>query len=656
MSAYFSDAAPLWTPSHPEWTAMERFRRFVNAKHGLKLDTYDDLHKYSVEDYAFWVDLWEFLDIIASVPPQGGARILEPGPLPEVPRWFPDARLNYAENLLRGNSDGIAITAGGESGRVEHFTHRELKERVRQMTAAMRRHGLQQGDRVAAVVNNTITAVVICLATASIGGIFSSTASDMGTQGILDRYRQIKPKFIFCETQVAYAGKVTDLVPRVTEVFADLRKYGAEQTITLPSLVTGKDISIAGSTTLKKFLSADDGSPLVFEQLPFSAPLFILYSSGTSGPPKCIIHSAGGVLLQDKKELKLHAGVEDGDTYFQFTTTGWMMWAFMLSGLSVGARIVIYDGSPFYPNLRTYLKFVHDQRVSMLGTSPRFLAEIQGKGINPLDIGDFKALKLLSVTGAVLTPPMFEWGFKAFGGRAQLISTSGGTDICTAFVSGTPSIPVYSGEIQCKSLGMKVEVFDLEGKNMEHTGLPGEMVCTRPHPSLPLGFWGDAGAAKFRSAYYSTYPVLSRSDGVLNPSGVRFGSAEIYTVLEQFTSVVDDSLCVGQRRPSDIDERVLLFLKMRAGHKLDDALVAKIKQAIRTALSIRHVPAFIFAVDDIPYTVNGKRIEIAVKQIVSGSNLKPSGTVANPESLKLYYKYRDLGPAPSSKEKVKSKL
>ncbi|KAF7315820.1 AMP-binding domain-containing protein [Mycena indigotica] len=674
MSTYFADSKLIWTPSRPTWTAVERFRRFINTKHGLNLEDFHALHKYSVEDYAFWADLWDFLEISSSVPP--GDKILEPGNLPEVPRWFPAARLNYAENLLiRPKSDSIVITAGGESGRVSHYSRRELHELVRQMTCAMRKHGLQKGDRVAAIVNNTITSVVICLATASIGAIFSSTASDMGTQGVLDRYRQIAPKFIFSETEVTYAGKRIDLLPKVTQVFQDLRKYGAEQMITLPSLINGKEISVSQSKTLSQFLSVDDGSPLVFEQMPFSAPLFILYSSGTSGPPKCIVHSGGGVLLQNQKELKLHVGLEEGEAYFQYTTTGWMMWTFMLSGLALGARLLLYDGSPFHPDLHAYLKFINDQRVGVFGTSPRFLAEVQGRGINPLDIGSFADLKTLSVTGAVLTTPMFEWSHKAFGARAHILSPSGGTDVCSGFVGGCPSLPVYSGEMQCKSLGMAIEIFDQEGKNIEQTGVAGELVCTRPHVSLPLGFWGDTTGAKFRDAYYNMYPgiwrqgdfivmnpktqglmILGRSDGVLNPSGVRFGSGEIYNVLEQFSSVIDDSLCVGQRRATDKDERVLLFLKMRSGHTLDDNLIKQIKDAIRAALSIRHVPAFILPIEDIPYTVNGKRIEIAVKQIVSGSNLKPSGTVANPESLKLYYKFRDLNAASGESVHVKSKM
>ncbi|KAJ7761097.1 acetoacetyl-CoA synthetase [Mycena metata] len=665
MSSHFENSGPLWRPADPPFTAVERLRRLINSKHGLNLANYHDLHQYSVESFTFWLDLWEFLGIISSIPPK---KILEPGPITEVPIWFPDTRLNYAENLLFRKDDAIACTAGGESGVVKHYSYRQLRELVRQMASAMRHHGLQKGDRVAGIVNNTISSVVICLATASIGAIFSSTATDMGTHGILDRYRQIQPRFIFAETEVLYAGKVVDLLPKLSEVFRELRKHGLQHAIALPSLVSGKEISVADSVPLSKFLAKDDGHELIFEQLPFSQPLFILYSSGTSGPPKCIVHSAGGVLLQTKKELRISIGMDPDDTYFQYTTTGWMMWTFMLTGLANGTRIILYDGSPFHPDLRTYLKFINDQRVSILGTSPRFLAEIQGQKINPLQLAPFDALKRVAITGAVVTTPLFLWCQQAFGERVHLMSTSGGTDVCTAFVTGVPSLPVYAGEIQGKSLGMKVEVFDPAGKNIEHTGTAGEMVCTRPHPSIPVRFWGDdKSGTKFRDAYFSMYPgiwrqgdfivvnprtkgimILGRSDGVLNPSGVRFGSAEIYTVLEQFSAALDDSLCVGQRRPQDKDERVLLFLKMRKGYKFNDELVAKIKAAIRKALSARHVPAFIFETTDIPYTVNGKRIEIAVKQIVSGSDLKPSGTVANPESLQLYYKYRDLDATPTA--------
>ncbi|KAF4620739.1 hypothetical protein D9613_000498 [Agrocybe pediades] len=650
MDTYFAQSKLLWTPIQPATSAAEVLRREINRKHGLNLKNYHDLHKYSVENYTFWLDLWNFLGIISSVLPRQD-RIIEPGKYPEIPNWFPGARLNYAENLLYRKDDGTALTETGESGQLHHVTFRELNERVRTMASALRFSGLKVGDRVAAIVTNSTNAVVIALATASM-------------KGILDRYRQIQPKFVFAETETQYAGKTINHLAKVSEVVQDLSSQGLERAILLPSRISGKELEISNMSkgmTLSQFLKTADERPLVFEQLPANQPLYILYSSGTSGKPKCIVHSAGGVLLNTKKDVKMGYNLTSEDTYFQYTTTGWMMWTFMLTGLACGARLILYDGSPFHPDLKTYLRLISEQGVTTLGTSPRFLAEVQGRGIKPQEIGSFEALRVMKVTGAIFTPPMFEWTQEAFGKHIHLASVSGGTDICSAFVTGVSCLPVYSGEIQAKDLGMKVEVFDPFGNNIEHTGQPGELVCTRPHPSLPIGFWGDESGQKLREAYFSTYPgiwrqgdfmivnpvtkgimILGRSDGVLNPSGVRFGSGEIYTIMEQFSNTVDDSLCVGQRRQHDKDERVLLFLKMRSGFKFTPQLVDEIKAAIRKGLSARHVPAYIFEVSDIPYTVNGKKIEIAVKQIVSGSNLQPSGTVANPESLQLYYRYKDI--------------
>ncbi|KDQ27491.1 hypothetical protein PLEOSDRAFT_1064819 [Pleurotus ostreatus PC15] len=614
-TSYPTNPKLLWEPQPGGLTAVDNLRRRINRQHGLNLRDYADLHKYSVEDYTFWLDLWYYLRIIYS---QAPTKILEPGKLDISPTWFPGARLNYAENLLHGYNDAVACTAVTErNGDVVHHTYRELRALVRDLAAAMRANGIRVGDRIAAVVANNIHAVVIALAASSLGAIFSLAAPDMGTQGILDRYRQIRPKLFFAESHVQYAGKVIDQMPKVREVVADLLNYGLEGAIVLPSNITGQDAPVFGmlkTRTLSAFLASGDGRPLAFEQLPFNHPLVILYSSGTTGPPKCIVHSAGGVLLQTKKETTLGFSASPDDVYFQYTTTGWMMWTHMLSGLSVGARVILYDGSPFHPDVKTFLKFISDQGVSVWGTSPRFLTEIASRGIDPLKL-------------AVI----------------HLIDEH------------------EHQETSCKALGMKVEVFDPHGNNIEHTGEPGEMVCTRPHPSLPLYFWGDEDGKKYRSAYFEMYPgiwrqgdfmvinpvtkgilMLGRSDGVLNPSGVRFGSGEIYTVLEKFQQYIEESICVGQRRPSDKDERVLLFLKMRQGYPLTKSLDEEIRTAIRSSLSARHVPSYIFAVDDIPLTINGKKIEIAVKQVVSGIDVKPSGMVANPESLELYYRYRDI--------------
>ncbi|EPQ56899.1 acetoacetate-CoA ligase [Gloeophyllum trabeum ATCC 11539] len=663
-SHLFGQSRKIWEPQNGHGSRLNSLRNMINRKHGLNLKDYHDLHKYSVEDYMFWQDLWEYLGIIYSVP---ATAIVEPGRLPEIPNWFPGARLNYAENILFRNDDGIAVTAAREFGLVEHYSFRQLRGHVRRMAAAMRAHGLRVGDRVAAVITNSFSAVVVALATSSIGAIYTSTAADMGTQGILDRYRQIQPKFLFFDTEVVYAGKTFDLLTKISEVAKDLVPRGLQHVILLPSTKTGKEVTqeqtarVSNSIALSDFLKEDDGRPLQFEQLPFGQPLYILYSSGTSGPPKCIIHGQGGVLMQNKKEIALVYGCTFDDCYFQYTTTGWMMWPLMLSTMALGGRILVYDGSPFHPSVEAFLKFVSDQGVTIFGTSPRFLTEVQARGILPSQLASFPSLRALMSTGAPLTPPMFEWAQAAFRKDVFLTSPSGGTDICSSFITGVPAMPVYAGETQGKSLGVKTQIFDPSGNDIEASGQPGELVCTRPHVSLPIGFWGDEDGKKLRAAYFDTYPgvwrqgdfivanpvtkgliILGRSDGVLNPSGVRFGSAEIYTVMDQFTEVIDDSLCVGQRRSTDKDERVLLFVKMRPGHHLTAELADKIRDAIRSALSPRHVPAYIFETAAIPYTVNNKKIEIAVKQIVSGLNIKPSGTVANPESLDLYYKYRDI--------------
>lgn len=664
----FSSSRLLSRPVTPQDAKVEVLRRFINRKHGLHLKDYSELHQYSVTDYTFWVDLWQFLGIISSVPP---TKVLGEGYIKEVPRWFPGARLNYAENMLWRTDDGIAITETNETGHVASFSYRQLRELVRKLAAALKFHGLQPGDTVAAIIANRATSVAIALATASLGGIFTSTATDMGVKGILDRYRQVLPKIIFSETEAIYAGKTFDLIPKVSEVVQDLLSKGLGHVILLPGIKTGQEVSqevvdtIPQSKTFSAFVASDDGRPLIFEQLPFDHPLYVLYSSGTTGPPKCIIHSGGGVLIQTKKELVAILEVGVDDTYFQFTTTAWMMWPFMLAGLACGARIIVYEGSPFYPDVKTYLKFIDKQNINVLGTSPRFISEVQGRGILPRrDIGKFEAIRRITSTGSVLSIPQYEWMQGAFNDRAVVCSGSGGTDICGAFVSAVPSYPVHAGEMQGKALGMAVGIFDEAGKDISETGLAGELVCTRPHPSIPVRFWGDdARGSKFLKAYYDTYPgvwhhgdfiamnprtkgyiILGRSDGVLNPSGVRFGSGEIYGVLERpvFSARIDDAICVGQRRPQDKDERVLLFIKMRAGHKLDPPFEEAIRVAIKAALSSRHVPEYIFEVEEIPYTVNGKKIEIAVKKIVSGMRVVPSATVANPEALESYYKYQGI--------------
>ncbi|KAH7888882.1 acetoacetate-CoA ligase [Phlebopus sp. FC_14] len=675
----FEESKLLWTPACPGHAACEKLRREINMKRGLDLKDYNELHAYSVSDYTFWLDLWDFMGIVSSVPPNPD-KIVAPGRISERPSWFPGARLNYAENLLWRNDDGIAVTAayehdlypGSAFNRVKHYTFRELRELVRTMATGMKRAGLGVGDRVAAMITNSISGIVIALAAASIGAIFSSTATDMGASAILDRYRQIRPKVLFASSETVYAGKSIVLVNKIKAVEKALREegHGLERTVVLRSERTGEIVEIDGCQTIDAFLVphvADENDTLTFEQLPFDHPLYILYSSGTSGAPKCIVHCAGGALMNSKKDCHVGFGILPTDVYFQYTTTGWMMWPYMLAGLACGTRIVVYEGSPFYPDVKEYLRFIDWTGVTVLGTSPRFLSELQARKVNPLSLhpNAFAGLREMTVTGSVLTAQLMTWVHTAFGGRLHIGSSSGGTDVFCAFVTSVLSFPLYAGELQGPALGMAVSVYSPSGTPLSRTSsIPGELVITRPHPSIPLGFFNDVSYTKFREAYFSVYPgvwrqgdfivrnpvtggyvFLGRSDGVLNPSGVRFGSAEIYALIEPGSDEfkeVEDVLCVGQRRAGEEDERVLLFLKMRPGGKVGKELRERVKATIRQGLSRRHVPAGIFQVGDIPYTVNGKKIEIAIKQIVSGIDVVPSGTVANPESFKSYYKFRDF--------------
>ncbi|TFK75299.1 acetoacetate-CoA ligase [Pluteus cervinus] len=656
----FTVQNPIWKPLAPAFTNVEIVRREINRKNpGLNLRDYHDLHRYSVTNDQFWMDLWEHLGVIYSIPP---LKVLESGSHPQTPTWFPGARLNYAENILRYNNDSVACTCVDESGAAANYTFRQLRSLVAEMAAALKVHGLAPGDRVAAIVTNSVNAISIALATASIGGIYTSTAPDMGVKGILDRYRQIRPKFIFVETEVLYAGKTINLRSKARDVVSDLCMHGLKFAVLLPSRVSSIEISdIKHSIPLSQFLASSDKRPLEFAQLPFDHPLFILYTSGTTGPPKCIIHRVGGILVQTMKDASFCFGVGFNDTLLQYTTAGWMMWNFMLAALPLGARLVVYDGSPFHPSITSFLEVVTSQSVSVLGVSPRFLSVLQGQEPRLIRPSGFEALRTVAVGGAVLSPILHSWTQQAFGANTRVMTAMGGTDICTSFVTSVLSLPVYAGEIPCKTLGIKVEVFDTAGSNIEHTGQAGELVCTRPHPSIPLGFWGDNSGEKFIQTYFSTFRdawrqgdfivvnphtkgliIQGRSDGVLNPRGIRFGSGEIYALLEQFHPTIDDYICVGQHRSQDQDERVLLFIKMASNKILSNALVRRIRETIRTGLTPRHVPEYIIQVKDIPYTTNGKKIEVAIKQIISGEKIAASGAVANPEAFEEYYQFVDI--------------
>ncbi|KAF9578775.1 hypothetical protein BGW38_005264, partial [Lunasporangiospora selenospora] len=650
----------MWEPSFLEDKEMEKFRVHVNEKHSLTLGSYADLWQWSVDKVQeFWTDVWEYTNVVASVPPTGPV-VDESVPMDAFPTWFGSARLNFAENALwcRDPSKTAIIATGELQQTPRKISYARLYQSVRQCAKAMRKAGVVKGDRVAGYIANCPEAVIAMLAASSIGAIWSSTSPDFGTVGVLDRFSQIKPKLLISINAVVYNGRPHDHIQKLNQVLESLDMV--EKVILIPFVPTQPcDASMVNkATTWSDFLATsgedittgdniadfanDDQEPIQFEQLPFNHPLYILFSSGTTGKPKCIVHSAGGMLLQHKKEHVLHGNLSSSDTLFQYTTTGWMMWNWLVSGLTLGATIVLFDGSPFKPGPSALWELVEKERVTAFGTSAKYLQAIQDVHYLPAEHHDLAHLHSIYSTGSPLKPESYDFVYRHIKSDLLLGSITGGTDICSLFASHNAALPVYRGEIQCRSLGMKIEAW--VGPHKPVQGQSGDLVCSKIFPCMPVYFWDDAGHKKYKSAYFDNYegiwyhgdfvwinPVtggitmLGRSDGTLNPNGVRFGSAEIYNIVDTYPEV-EDSLCVGQTLKDGTDERVVLFLKVAEAqdpHKGTDVL--------DTMLTT-----------DIPYTVNGKKVEIAVKKIISGKTVVPSGTLVNPDSLKLYYDIPEL--------------
>ncbi|KAM5383741.1 hypothetical protein ACJZ2D_001730 [Fusarium nematophilum] len=662
----------VWTPSEHDLTksSLARFRDIINGKYGLQLRTYHDLHAWSVDPSTageFWMELFNFLDMGASKPParafDRASRDMYPSP-----RFFPGARLNFAGSVLQNrDASAIAIYEAVEGSLdTRAITWGELYRDVEVLADAMRTRGVSKGDRVAAIVETSSLAVALCLATLSIGAIWSSISPDFGSRGILDRVVQISPTLVFTDTSVNYNGKVRDIIPTIREWAKTVASMDSVKKIVLHGKGTGLEYEFPTTIDLESFKKGRTGRALEFEQLPFAHPAFIFYSSGTTGAPKCILHSAGGVMLQIKKDYMVQIDVQPGDVLFQYTTTAWIMWAFLLTALSTGAKIVVFRGSPLYPDINFLPRLLSKLRVSVFGTSAKYLTDLMDSKHKPRDECDLSALRRVTSTGSVLPSDVAQWFYNAgFPKNIQLISGSGGTDCACSFVTGNPLTPVHADEISGKSLGMAVDVFDplsSQATSIRDSDEPGELVCTQPFPSQPLTFWGPEGSEKYKDAYFSTFAgvwtqgdlirinpntggiqMLGRSDGVLNPSGVRFGSAEIYNVVRLFPEV-EDSVCVGQRRPQDRDETVVLFLKLKPTERKTAILKEKIKRKIQENLSKRHVPKHVFYVDDVPYSNVGKKLEIIVKKIINGQKVE-STVVANPESLAIYRKYYDIEKA-----------
>ncbi|HEX4926741.1 MAG TPA: acetoacetate--CoA ligase [Burkholderiales bacterium] len=627
---------PMWTPS-PERAAATAMARFM--REAGKSD-YAALHQWSVtRPEEFWSRLWDFCGVIGE---KGGRGLVDGDRMPGA-RWFPDARLNFAENLLRRRDAGDAIVFWGEDRIKRRLSHEQLHHLVSRIAQALADMGVTKGDRVAGYLPNVPEATAAMLATASLGAVWSSCSPDFGVQGVLDRFGQIAPKVLFVADGYLYGGKEHDCQQKASAVLDKLPSV--EECVVVDYV---GETATAG-TSLYEFLEPFDPQPLRFERSEFAHPLYVLYSSGTTGVPKCIVHGAGGTLLQHLKEHRLHSDVREGDRLFYFTTLGWMMWNWLVSGLAAQATLLLYDGSPFAGQGRVLFDFADAEGMTHFGTSAKFIDAAAKMGLKPRESHRLANLRAVLSTGSPLLPEGFDYVYRDVKRDVCLSSISGGTDIVSCFVLGNPAAPVWRGEIQCKGLGMAVEVFDEDGKPVR--GEKGELVCTRPFPSMPIGFWNDPEGAKYRAAYFEKYPnvwrhgdwceitahggvvIYGRSDAVLNPGGVRIGTAEIYRQVEQLEDVVE-SLVIGQDWQGDV--RVVLFVKLREGAALSAEMTAAIKRRIRENTTPRHVPAKILQVADIPRTKSGKIVELAVRDVVHGREVKNQEALANPEALEHF--------------------
>ena len=635
---------PLWEPTSAEVSSalVTRFRSEVERVWDVPLSDHDALYEWSVEHpERFWRSVWDSCDVRG----ERGDRVLVDEDRMPGARFFPDATLNFAENLLRRRGEGEALVSWSENGPRRRLSHDQLYDEVSLLTQALRRAGVGVGDRVAAYLPNVPEAVTGMLACASLGAVWSSCSPDFGVDGLLDRFGQIKPKVLLATDGYRYDGKSFPVLERVARAAA--RMPSLERVVVAPNLDEEPDVGgIALGESLTSFVRDFTPGEVAFPPLPFDHPLYILFSSGTTGPPKCIVHGAGGTLLKHLMEHRLHTDIRPGDRIFYFTTLGWMMWNWLASGLASGATLLLYDGSPVARRGTVLFDLAESERMTHLGTSARFLHECRKRELAPKDTHDLGRLRVLLSTGSTLLPEGFDYVYQSVKERVCLSSISGGTDIVSGFVVGSPVLPVWRGEIQCRALGHAVQVFDEEGHPLR--GRPGELVCTNPFPSMPLRFWNDPDGHKYRAAYFETFPgvwchgdwveitvhdgvvIHGRSDAVLNPGGVRIGTSEIYRQVEQIEEVLE-SLAIGQSWEGT--ERVVLFVRLRPGLDLDPALMGWIRERIRDNASPRHVPARIVQVGDVPRTRSGKIVEIAVREIVHGRPVRNLDALANPEAL-----------------------
>ena len=644
----------LWKPTDEQIkkSNMYRFMKFINQTYNQNFKEYASLYDWSIENISdFWAAFWDFADIIHS---KGYDQVIDnPKKMPGA-RWFSGAELNFAENLLRYRDERAALIFKGEGQPSTRLTYAQLYDEVARLAKALKDLGIRPGDRVVGFMPNMPESMIAMLAATSMGAAWSSCSPDFGIKGVLDRFGQIKPRVLFTANGYFFKGKAIDSLERISNILKELPSI--EKVVVVPYTEEEPNIgAVANAVHYQDFRSSESGLEIEFKQLPFEHPLYIMYSSGTTGLPKCMVQSAGGILVHHLKELMLHTDLKREDTIFYFTTCGWMMWNWLTSSLAVGASLVLYDGNPFHPHPGALWEMAQNEKISVFGTSAGYIAALQNAGVKPGKSYDLKSMRAVLSTGSPLSIEGFEFIYAEVKNNLQLASISGGTDLNGCFALGNPMGPVYAGELQCRGLAMDVRAFDALGNELIDE--QGELVCCKPFPSMPIYFWDDPDGSKYHNAYFDVFPNVwrhgdfitvtrrggvvmhGRSDATLNPGGVRIGTAEIYRQLEQMAEI-DDSVVVGQDWKNDV--RVILFVKLAAGVELTAELKNKIKQTIRTNASPRHVPAKIISVPDIPYTLNMKKVELAVKKVIQGQAVRNKDALSNPQALDYYANIKDL--------------